>query len=520
MSDDLTPQTPEENKKRRNRKKEKKPQAEKQSGKSPVAGIRDWLVDSYNGLFKIVIQPQLPKPRLFGFMIAALILGLVWAYAIDPVSFFDASPSQLSDTQRDQYVILVAGSYVAELYDDENTVQLLQRIEDPAGTVSRLLQNTGPDTQVNFALQQIAPLAEQAGAGTPAPDSGNILQSILSFVLAAVLLIVIMIAVSLLWGLLIGGYVERFVARFRPKTEADLKAQQAIDDIRRRKELQARMAEEAAQDASTSDLGPALMQQVSPYTKGRAYDDSFAIEDMNDMFLGEAGATIAKTIGDDQDLTAIEIWLFDKDDFVRTLTKILASPHAFNDPVIRSELDAKVENPATDIVVIEPGATLIIESDNIRVQAKVADLTPGTNPALPPNSHYDAITLQMMGWQTSGVSVPTPAAPAPAGAASGLPDLSSYEIGPPPEMPSGSTPAPASPPAPGGSSGLPDLSSYEIGPPPEMPSGFSEKTQPSSPAPYAPKPPPLSPPPSLPSTDDDDEDDPFGGTGDFTPIGN
>lgn len=32
------------------------------------------------------------------------------------------------------------------------------------------------------------------------------------------------------------------------------------------------------------------------------------------------------------------MWLFDKDDFVRTMTKVFASEHAFNDPGVRSKL--------------------------------------------------------------------------------------------------------------------------------------------------------------------------------------
>ena len=68
-------------------------------------------------------------------------------------------------------------------------------------------------------------------------------------------------------------------------------------------------------------------------TFGRAYDDSFSIEDANkdDEFLGECGATISETIGagEPEKVTAIEIWLFDKEDFVRTLTTVFVSEHAY-----------------------------------------------------------------------------------------------------------------------------------------------------------------------------------------------
>jgi hypothetical protein len=184
--------------------------------------------------------------------------------------------------------------------------------------------------------------------------------------------------------------------------------------------------------------------------------------------------------------------------------------------VIRSELEARVDNPATDLVPLRLGSTITIESNGLRVQAKIADLTPGTVPTLPFNSHFEGLTIQMQGWQKTAVGVFAAAPPVPA--AAGLPDLSSYEIGPPPEMPS-VTRAPR-PPAPGG---LPDLSSYEMGPPPEMPSGV---TRPSpavgSPRPLSPPPlgqPPAASPGMRPSRPQQDDEDPFGGTGDFTPLG-
>ena len=543
--------------KRREREAKKAENASAQSagggGGGPIKGITQWLADSYNGLFKIVIQPQLPKPRMILLLLGSFIFGMIWAYLIVPTNFFDASPSQLSASQRDQYLKLVAGSNASGLYAENDVLTLLRRVEEPAANVSRLAQQESG--QVQWALQQLEPLAAQAGPGETAPSGGDMLSSVLTFLLAVVLFVLVINVIALVWGLLLGGYWERLVNRLKPKTEADLEAERVRQDIRRRKELQEQMEKEAAQQAAASGLGAPIMQRISPYKKGRPYDDSFAIEDANDMFLGECGATVAKTIGDNE-LTAIEIWLFDKEDFVRTLSKLLVSEHAFNDPALRSEMDAKIENPAEDIVVIAPGATIQLETKMIVAEAKVADLKPGTDGSLPPNSHFEEITLQMSAWERVGSASAAPAAvpPVPA-AAGGLPDLSSYEIGPPPEMPaaapkppaSGGLPdlssyeigpppeMPAAAPKPPASGGLPDLSSYEIGPPPEMPS--SAPTQPgpaASPAPlqnFAPPPTqpppaqggtppapglPLQPPPSLPN--DDDDDDPFGGTGDFTPL--
>lgn len=490
MSEDLTPvDAP------------KKP-AKAKSSESPLTRFRNWLLDSYNGLFKIVIQPQLPSLRVLIFCTIAFVLGLLWAYNIAPVQFYNAAPSQLSPGARDQWVKFVANSY-PDTYDETTTIDLLRQVEDPVGTIDRLISaDTSPQpTRITINLQNIRPLAEQAQPGTKAPSGGNILTSILAFILAIVAYIIIVNVFALLWGLLLGGFAMQITSRIRKRiygeTEADKRSREAIEGIKKRKELEQQMREESAQESETSSFGPPIMQRMSPYQKGRAYDDSFAIEDANDMFLGECGATIKKTIGDNE-LSVIEIWLFDKEDFVRTLTKYFVSEHAYNDPVTRSELESEIESPQ-DIVIATPGAEIVIETDQIRVRAKVADVVYGSDPSLPPNSYFESINLRMEAWEKAGGGSPAPVAvPVPA-AASGLPSLDSYEIGPPPTMPAPSRPAAPPPPAP---TGMKPLDSYEIGPPPTMPTGTTQ-----------PPPPPASFPP------DDEDDDPFGGTGDFTPIG-
>ena len=481
--------------------KQPKPKAASSSG-----GLRQWLIDTYNGLFRIVIQPQLPSLRTLLLLVLAFVFGMVWAYGVAPTTFFDASFHQLSQSQREQYVRLVAASYEANFYSEDQVIALLARVENPGATVNSLIEReTG---QVQAALVSIQELAQAAGPGMTAPQGGGIVASVLTFVVAVVVFIVVVNVIALLWGLLIGGYFERMRNRLKPKSEADLAAAKEIEAIRRRRDMEARMREESASEAASSPLGPPVMQRVSTYTKGRAYDDSFAIEDAEDRFMGECGATISRTIGDAQEVAAVEVWLFDKDDFVKTITKVFVSEHGYNDPVIRSELEPKVDNPAADIVIMRVGAVLMLETDNLIVQAKVAEMQPGTDPSMPPNSYAEALTLQLTAWERAKDPAAMSAA-APVAAA-----------------------APTQPVPPAGP-GLRPLDSYEIGPPPEMPPAQPQSRPAPSPAPYQ-NPPPAAPPPAparsgagsrppLPSwpppPDEDEDDDPFGGTGDFTPIG-
>ena len=519
-------------KKRRGRrnKKEKAPAAaqaqpnpggdgdEEKGGKS----LSERVVDLWN-MIKIVGFPKFPSGRIMAALIAAFFLGILAASVpLSPssVEFYNGSPYQMQDIFQDQYVLGVAASAVAGTYDQSSIENLLREVEAPSERIAAL-QEQYAGTPVSQGLDLIAPWADGID-GKTAPSSPNIFGSLLQIIFVVILFVVLVLLFAVVWGYWIVSWLHAFWERIRPKSEEDIAkiadAKKAADERRKAAELRRQMEEEAASAAAT-DLGAPLITRPSIYTKGRAYDDSFAIEDADDMFLGETGATIAKTIGEGQDLAAVEVWLFDKDDFVKTYTKVFVSEHGYNDPVTMSDLEARVDDKA-DIMVLKPGTEVQLESNNLLVKAKVVDVQPGTDSSLPPNSHFEGMTIQMQAWEKNAEASP---AAAPAGGAvppppppsGGLPDLSSYEIGPPPEMPSssGATPPPP-PPATPSSSGQRDLSDYEIGPPPP---GVKPLTPPPMGQSGGTPPPPA--PGTLPPFDDDDEDDPFGGTGDFTPSG-
>ncbi|NOK85749.1 MAG: hypothetical protein GFH27_549367n64 [Chloroflexi bacterium AL-W] len=502
---------PDGKRQRGGRKKEKPPKAPKKAKAPKAEGegfqLRQWLVDSYNGVFKIVIQPQLPSLRVLGFMLIAFLLGMYWAYQPAGVQFYDGAPHQMRDEHQDQYVIGVAASALARIYDTEGITSLLERVDSPAERVQRLRERGG---QTAAALEQIEAIA-QTVQGRNAPSSGSFFASIFQIIVAIVAFVIIVNVFALVWGLLIGGYVDRarltLKKRIMGETEDDKRARETMEGERRRREIAKQMQADSATANAGSALGMPVMSKPSIYFKGRAYDDSFAIEDANDMFLGETGATTAKTIGDGQELAAVEVWLFDKDDFVKTYTRIFVTEHGFNDPVMMSDLETRVDNPATDIMVFRVGAEHTMESASLILKTKVVDATYGSDPSLPVNSYVENMTLQVQAWQRQGQAAPA-AVPTPGG----LPDLSSYEIGPPPDLP----PSYAPPPTPSTFSGQRDLSDYEIDPlPPGMPPAGPPSAPPMPPAPTR----PTAPPPSTLPRFNEDDDDPFGGTADFTPTG-
>ncbi|MBC8170268.1 MAG: hypothetical protein H7X77_01290 [Anaerolineae bacterium] len=436
--------------------------------------IRNWMVDTYNGLYVIVLKPYMPSYTTVVAVVLAFLFGILWAYGLKPVQYYDGAPNQMSTLARDEWVKLVAGSFYGQIYGEEEVKQLLGMVENPAEVVNRLL----PDAKgtIQASLQAIQPLAQQIN-GTPAPRPGRFLDDLINILLPLILVIIGALIISPVWQLLIKPNIwDVIYEALRSKTDEEVEEKKRQKEnlmaIRHKKEEEQQMRLDTASAAATNPYGAPLMQKLSIYTKGRAFDDSFAIEDANDMFLGESGATIAKTIGETNELAAVEVWLFDKEDFVRTLNKLLVTEHAFNDPMLRAELEARVDNPATDIVVARPGTTITVETDALMLQAKVVDMKYGDNGIQPPNSFFETLKLQVEAWEKKGGGGMKTMPVAPMSAA--VPAMA-----PPP-------PAPA----------------------------FA---QPAAPA-YTPLPPTQMPPPPPPRTQPQD-DDPFGGTGDFTPIG-
>ena len=67
-----------------------------------------WLQDSYNGLYKILLEPVTPKRKMVAALVIGVLLGLLWAYVLQPVIFYDADPVSLHQSWQDEWVKLLS----------------------------------------------------------------------------------------------------------------------------------------------------------------------------------------------------------------------------------------------------------------------------------------------------------------------------------------------------------------------------------------------------------------------------
>lgn len=134
------------------------------------------------------------------------------------------------------------------------------------------------------------------------------------------------------------------------------------------------------------------------YVRGHdTYDDSFSIENADGDFLGECGVGLSEAIGADmpKNVTAFEVWLFDKND-IRTVTKVIMSDHAFFDEAIKAKLAPKGEP-----VLARPGETVALETASLIINAQIAEMEYGEG-TLPPQSFFERFTVELSAWAKEG----------------------------------------------------------------------------------------------------------------------
>ena len=134
-----------------------------------------------------------------------------------------------------------------------------------------------------------------------------------------------------------------------------------------------------------------IAQFMSTYVFGDdRYDESFTFDAPNGAFLGECGISISDLIGvgEPKKISAFDIWLFDKND-IQTVTKVIMSKHAFNDPDIRSRLEIRGEP-----ILAEQGKLFRLETATLRLEGRIVDVSYGDLP-LPEDSYFQRNTVEL-----------------------------------------------------------------------------------------------------------------------------
>ena len=315
-------------------------------------------------------------------VVLGLLLGLIIGWGIWPVQWKNATPAMLEQTVRDDYMRMAIDSYRANKNLNPQVAADLavyrwEVLGDQAGyTYGRVQQD--PRYLDAISIQDFGVVIQsRLGAidtNPPGGATGN--NQWLIYGAGAVILIVLAAG---------GFYLFRLLRKGSGPVTAVMKAAEA-----------SKSAEKT--DFQSLGLAPPITQTMTTYVLGDdLYDESFSIDTSGGEFLGEYGVGVSETIGvgEPKKVTALEVWLFDKND-IKTATKVLMTEHAFNDPNIRARLEPKGE-----LVVVKPGEQVLLETMTLQLLATVVDMNYGEG-AMPQRSYFDRITLELAIWPRAG----------------------------------------------------------------------------------------------------------------------
>jgi hypothetical protein len=329
------------------------------------------------------VREQMNKPVVAG--IAGLVIGLIigWfviGWGLWPVQWTDASPQQLRDDLKVDYMRMAIDSYAQNQDANQAQTRFQELGPDASQVLADVAANPGTQNPAAILAFQAVVQAGTAPLGTPGAATATPAAAGSSFL--RILLPVICVIFLLLAAALIAFFFLRSRQGGVKSVTPAMQAQQA-----------ARQAEWT--DYESTGEEPPMVQFMASYKLGDdLFDDSFSIDSPSGEFLGECGVGISETIGvgDPKKVSAFEVWLFDKND-IQTVTKVLMSAHAFLDEATRQRLSAKGEP-----ILVESGTETVLETQSLRLVARAVDMGYGEG-ALPNQSFFDRLILELAVWQ-------------------------------------------------------------------------------------------------------------------------
>lgn len=304
-------------------------------------------------------------------LVIGLILGLVIGWGVWPVTYTRTTPEFLRQDFRDDYLAWVAREYASnrdvELARQRLGIEYWKK-EDPLQVLEALAQGRGGQDAVN--VQMLLEALRQPSE-VPPREGGISWRSVLGLCGG--------VALAAALGLLVYFLLSRFLRGRRPSEEGIARAG---------------ASQQISERIEWDEALPPIAQFKTTYSLGDDhYDPSFSIESSSGDFLGECGVGISETIGvgDPRKVTALEVWLFDKND-IRTVTKVLMSEFAYNDQALQSKLSAKGET-----LLARPGTVLDLTTETLKLRARVIDMEYGVG-QMPANSFFQRITLELGIW--------------------------------------------------------------------------------------------------------------------------
>lgn len=340
---------------------------------------------------------------LIAFLVGAAVGLVILGWWLWPVQWNQAKPSSLSNlpaenkTHMQSFLNFAATTYGTGSMSLDQTALFLGEgwtVQDVTTVLDQMIaaDYAGNRLYLEKFRNDLAAYGQVGPAGAPANQPG--ITSQVAVVLALLILVLILIGAFLILRRLRSEKPRRMTAP--PPTTVtgepglvDTGAAVVVPAVSRA----AGGARPVEKTAWPGESRSPLTQFATTYAFGDdRYDMSSSIETSGGDFLGECGVGISETIGTDapEKVTALEVWVFDKND-VRTVTKVLMSEFAFNDPALRAKLA-----PKGDAVLAQPGEVVELKTQTLKINARIVDVVYGAG--TPANSYFQQATLELATW--------------------------------------------------------------------------------------------------------------------------
>jgi hypothetical protein len=332
------------------------------------------------------IRELIKKPLVIGIagLVVGIALGILYGWVIAPVKWTDAAVEHLRADLQQEYLRMAIDSYAFNQNADLAKKRFADVGPGAATVLEGIMESPGeqnPETILAYkataagGVEVVTTPGEEAQPEEePAESAGS---SIVRLAIPVMCLVFLIIAGA-------AFYVFIWRPRQLQSSSGPTPAMQAREA--------ARQAEWT--DYSAAGAEPPMVQFMSSYKFGDdLFDESFSIDSPAGEFLGECGVGISETVGvgEPKKVSAFEVWLFDKND-IQTVTKVMMSAHAFLDESSRLRLSAKGEP-----VLAEAGTETVLETQTLRLVARVVDLGYGEGP-VPDSSFFDRLLLELAVW--------------------------------------------------------------------------------------------------------------------------
>ena len=335
---------------------------------------------------------------LLGTLALGLLIGwFLFGWVIAPVVYTDATPSRLSSQYQEVLLSYAADSYVGGYTPIEEVAKRLGEGWTKAQVISRIDRmlttgRAGADRLFRLKSGLVSFQGEVGPAlaprGTEPAGSNSI--SLIALVLVAIVAFGVLVVSRIRSDLVRPAAAATHAPP--PPAAAD---PPPVNPPAGRAASGARPVDKPAW--AGEDRKPLARYSTSYVLGDDRYDISFSIETGTGDFLGECGVGIGQTVssGAPSKVTALEVWLFDKND-IRTLTKVLMSEYCFNDGERKTQLA-----PRGEAVLMRAGDVFALQTQTLRVDARIVDLVYGPASSadnLGAAAYFQRVDIELAAW--------------------------------------------------------------------------------------------------------------------------